>query len=96
MIGVGAIPIVLAARFAAVSVPPFIFPIGSGMLLRNVPLLIWAGIRGGISIALALSMPDTPAKPTILAATYAVVLFSVIIQGSTLQYVARRTLSSKD
>lgn len=63
------------------------------MSVRNVPFMTWAGIRGGISVALALSLPDSPAKPAILAATYAVVLFTVIVQGSTLGFVARRTLS---
>jgi monovalent cation:H+ antiporter, CPA1 family len=66
------------------------------MAIRNVPFLAWAGIRGGISVALALSVPDTPARPAILAATYAVVLFSIIIQGSTLGYVARRTVLPKE
>ncbi|MER9689699.1 cation:proton antiporter [Mesorhizobium sp. M0139] len=57
----------------------------------NVVFLTWAGIRGGISSALSLAIPDGPAKPVILSATYAVVLFSVIVQGSTLGHVARRT-----
>jgi CPA1 family monovalent cation:H+ antiporter len=61
----------------------------------NVLFLTWAGIRGGISIALSLAIPDVPAKPIILAATYAVVLFSVIVQGSTLGYVARRTVATE-
>jgi len=57
-----------------------------------VPFLTWAGVRGGISVALALSVPESDAKPAILAATYAVVLFTIIVQGSTLGMVARRTL----
>jgi CPA1 family monovalent cation:H+ antiporter len=52
----------------------------------------WVGVRGGISVALALSIPESDAKPAILAATYAVVLFTIIVQGSTLGMVARRTL----
>jgi CPA1 family monovalent cation:H+ antiporter len=59
---------------------------------RNVPFLTWAGLRGGISVALALALPDSPAKPAILAATYAVVLFTIIVQGSTLGIVARWTV----
>jgi CPA1 family monovalent cation:H+ antiporter len=46
-------------------------------------------------VALALSIPTSEAKGTILAATYAVVLFSIIIQGSTLKYVARKTILNK-
>ena len=56
------------------------------------PFLTWAGVRGGISVALALSVPESDAKPAILAATYAVVLFTIVVQGSTLGMVARRTL----
>ncbi len=86
-----AIPIVVAARFLAVGAPALMPVVNRLMSARNVLFLTWAGIRGGISIALALAIPEVPAKPTILAATYAVVLFSVIVQGSTLGYVARRT-----
>ncbi len=59
---------------------------------RNTPFLTWAGVRGGISIALVLSVPDSEAKPLLAIATYAVVLFSVIVQGSTLGIVAKHTL----
>ncbi|MCK1462985.1 sodium:proton antiporter [Bradyrhizobium sp. 2] len=86
------IPIALLARLLAVAMPPIILPWSKLMSIHNVPFLTWAGVRGGISVALALSAPDSPAKPAILAATYAVVLFSIIIQGSTLGIVARRTL----
>jgi CPA1 family monovalent cation:H+ antiporter len=47
--------------------------------------LIWGGLRGGISIALALGLPAGPARSVILAATYVVVLFSVIVQGGTIK-----------
>ena len=92
LIAVAAIPIVLVARLVAVAIPPIVFPWGKLMSVRNVPFLTWAGVRGGISVALALAVPEGPAKPAILAATYAVVLFSIIVQGSTLGFVARRTV----
>jgi CPA1 family monovalent cation:H+ antiporter len=88
------IPIVLAARLVAVSAPVLLFRWGGHLSLGNVPFLTWAGVRGGISVALALSIPESAAKPAILAATYAVVLFTIIVQGSTLGMVARRTLRS--
>ena len=87
-----AVPTVLLGRLIAVSAPPLVFAWTNLMSVRNIPFLTWAGVRGGISVALALSVPDNPAKPAILAATYAVVLFSIIVQGSTLGYVARRTV----
>ncbi|WAC27016.1 cation:proton antiporter [Ancylobacter sp. SL191] len=90
-----AIPIVIAARFIAVGLPTLL-PWATGLMSRsNVVFLSWAGIRGGISIALALSIPEGEAKPWILAATYAVVLFSVIVQGSSLGWVARRTVLAR-
>jgi CPA1 family monovalent cation:H+ antiporter len=87
-----AVPIALLARLAAVSTPPAAFAWTGLMSWGNVPFLTWAGVRGGISVALALSVPESDAKPAILAATYAVVLFSIIVQGSTLPMVARRTI----
>ena len=79
------------ARLFAVALPPLLVVWSHLMSVHNVPFMTWAGVRGGISVALALSLPDSDAKPAILAATYAVVLFSIIIQGSTLGIVARRT-----
>ncbi len=87
-----AAPIVLLARLGAVSTPVLLFRWGGNLSLGNVPFLTWAGVRGGISVALALSIPESDAKPAILAATYAVVLFTIVVQGSTLGLVARRTL----
>jgi CPA1 family monovalent cation:H+ antiporter len=92
-IALSAIPLVLLARLCAVAAPPILFVWTRLMSVGNVPFMTWAGIRGGISVALALSLPDSPAKPVILAATYAVVLFSVIVQGSTPGFVARRTVT---
>jgi monovalent cation:H+ antiporter, CPA1 family len=86
------IPVVLFARFVSVSVQPLLFGWTQLLSLRNAPFLTWAGVRGGISVALALSIPDSPAKAAMLASTYAVVLFSIIIQGSTLGWVAKRTV----
>jgi CPA1 family monovalent cation:H+ antiporter len=87
-----AVPIVLVARLISVSMPLVAFRWSEHLSIRNVPFLVWAGLRGGISVALALALPDSPSKSAILAATYAVVLFTIIVQGSTLGIVARRTL----
>jgi CPA1 family monovalent cation:H+ antiporter len=91
-----AVPIVLLARAVAVAMPLLLVRWTDLFSARNLPFLTWAGVRGGISVALALSLPEGPNKPTILAATYAVVLFTIIVQGSTLGLVARRTLRGPD
>lgn len=85
------IPLVLLARLIAVAAP-LAFPWSGRLSARNVPFLTWAGVRGGISVALALALPAGEARPVILAATYTVVLFTLIVQGSSVGWVARRTL----
>lgn len=90
LVGALAIPLVLAARAVAVTLPltalrPFL-----SMSRLAAPTLIWGGLRGGISIALALSLPEGPARTAILAVTYAVVLFSVIVQGGSIGSLIER------
>jgi CPA1 family monovalent cation:H+ antiporter len=55
-----------------------------------VAVLSWAGLRGGISLALALSLPDFDGKELFVTATYAVVLFSLLVQGPTLALLLKR------
>ncbi len=53
-------------------------------------VLVWGGLRGGLSIALALSVPDRLGRNWILAATYIVVVFSILIEGGTMDLFLRR------
>jgi CPA1 family monovalent cation:H+ antiporter len=55
-----------------------------------VPLLTWGGLRGGISIALALSLPIIPERQVILVMTYTVVVFSIVVQGLTIDKLAKQ------
>lgn len=55
-----------------------------------IPIMTWGGLKGGISVAIALSLPDGEWKPTILKATYIVVIFSIIVQGLTVARLAER------
>lgn len=93
-LALAAVPIVLTGRLAAVSAPLLLRRWAAKLSICNVPFLTWAGVRGGISVALALSLPEMAAKPMLLAATYGVVVFSIVVQGSTLGLVARRTLKA--
>ncbi|HEY5922184.1 MAG TPA: cation:proton antiporter [Kofleriaceae bacterium] len=53
-------------------------------------MLTWGGLRGGISVALALSLPNGPERDIILVITYCIVVFSILVQGTTLGRLARR------
>ncbi|MBB4659906.1 cation:proton antiporter [Parvularcula dongshanensis] len=88
------IPIVLCARLAAVAAPVTVLRVKQHFVRGTIPVLTWGGLRGGISVALALSIPENPYKAAILAATYAVVLFSIIVQGLTLIRVIHRTVDA--
>lgn len=85
--GVLAIPIVLLARLISVSVPLALLPQDFG--LRLLQILTWAGLRGGISVALALSLPRSPERELIVAMTYVVVVFSIAVQGLSVGRLVR-------
>ncbi|MGB3407070.1 MAG: sodium:proton antiporter [Jannaschia sp.] len=89
--GVAAIGLHLVARFAAVIVPITILrPFQRNMEDGLVRIMTWGGLKGGISVALVLALPDNEWKPLMLTATYIVVLFSIIVQGLTVAPLARR------
>jgi len=88
--GLAAIPLVLLARLVAVGVPVAILQRYRPFARRAVLVLTWGGLRGGISVALALSLArthavDPDARSAILTLTYTVVAFSIIVQGLTVK-----------
>lgn len=93
-LAVVAVPLALAGRFCAVVLPVAalrqVIPFAPGM----VAALTWGGLRGGISIALALWLPDVAERPALLAATYAVVVFTIVVQGLTLRALVARMVRS--
>ena len=95
VIGALAIPLVIAARAISVLLPLAVMRRLLDLGHLAPVTLIWGGLRGGISIALALSLPEGPARSIALAATYVVVLFSVLVQGGTIEralgVIKRRT-----
>ncbi|HET7116493.1 MAG TPA: sodium:proton antiporter [Hanamia sp.] len=82
LIGIISIVIILIARMISVSLIAF-FELRKVNLV-NLSILTWAGLRGGISIAMALSLPFSPYRQVILSCCYFVVIFSVVVQGLTL------------
>ena len=88
--GLAAIVIALLARLAAVAVPVLILRPFSDFSPGVVPMMTWGGLKGGISVALALSLPDSEWKPLILTVTYMVVVFSIVVQGLTIKRLANR------
>jgi CPA1 family monovalent cation:H+ antiporter len=86
-----AIPLVLLVRLFSVSVPIGLFRLRRDFAPYTTRLLVWGGLRGGISIALALSLPAGPERDLILTMTYGVVVFAILVQGTTLGALAARS-----
>ena len=90
--GLLAVPVALAGRWLSV------FPCTAVLRRREpaaqgaVAVLTWGGLRGGIAVALALSLPAVEARPFIVSITYVVVLFSILVQGSTVAPLIRRAV----
>ncbi len=95
-LGCVAIIIVLLARFLAVIIPIMFLKYKTKPFERNaIPILTWGGLRGGISVALALSVPKYMYGEVFVSITYIVVLFSILIQGLTIGKFAKR-LAARD
>jgi CPA1 family monovalent cation:H+ antiporter len=88
-----AIPVTLTARWISVSVPILILARWRSFTKGAIPILTWGGLRGGIAVALALSLPVNEYKATILTITYAVVLFSIIVQGLTIKTLVEKLVA---
>ena len=96
--GTLAVPVVLAARLVSVTLLIRLLAYWERSEPATIPVLTWGGLRGGISVALALSLPvaasgsKVPARDVILTATYVVVIFSMVVQGLSIGPLTRRWL----
>lgn len=89
-----AIVIVLAARLVSVGVPLLLAPRLRPNRRAAITITTWGGLRGGISIALALSLPAVAGRETTISTTYAIVIFSILVQALPLRRVAAHVLPS--
>lgn len=92
-IGMLAIIIVLAGRFVSVGLPVSLLRLHREFSPHAIKILTWGGLRGGISVALALSIPAGPEREIILTVTYCVVIFSILVQGLTIGKLIRWSTS---
>lgn len=91
--GLIAIPVVLLVRFISVGLPVTLMKYRRDFTPHVIKLMTWGGLRGGISVALALSLPkDVLARAPILTVTYCVVIFSILVQGTTIKKLLKKVL----
>ncbi len=88
IVGSLSILVVLFARYISIKIPTFIIPFREKFSSGTIIILVWGGLRGGVSIALALSLATNFYRDVIIAATYMVVVFSIIVQGLTIGKLA--------
>lgn len=93
--GLVAVVLVLSGRFLSLIVPVRLFSKKLDFLPYTSTLMTWGGLRGGISIALALSLTDAMSRDLFITVTYVVVVISIVLQGLTIGNIAKRLLGDK-
>ncbi|MCO6146741.1 sodium:proton antiporter [Flavobacterium sp. NRK1] len=93
--GFACVVLVLFSRYVSIWLPTKFIKFREKFSKGTIKVLVWGGLRGGVSIALALSIDDGPYKDAIIAITYFVVVFSIIVQGLTVGKLATKVLSEE-
>lgn len=86
----------LAIRFVSVWAPMYLVRTRDGYGAWTVRLLTWGGLRGGIAISLALGLPPSPYRTHVVTATYAIVLFTIAVQGLTVMPIVRKAIAAQE
>ncbi|AZB17647.1 sodium:proton antiporter [Chryseobacterium indologenes] len=92
-IGIITAIIILISRFVSLYVPAVLFRFKRVFGTKSLFIMTWGGLRGGISIALALSLPQNPYKDILVSITFVVVIFSILVQGITVEKVIKKLTS---
>jgi monovalent cation:H+ antiporter, CPA1 family len=82
--------LVLSVRFFTVAIPMSFFRQTRKRHFRSIPILVWGGLRGGLAVALVMTLPDIPERNLLLGITYVIVLFSILVQGSTIKHLIKK------
>jgi CPA1 family monovalent cation:H+ antiporter len=85
----GGIALALVTRLVSVAIPTALVHRSTLSRLRGIAVLTWGGLRGGISVALALSLDASPYRGELLAVCYAVVVFTILVQGLSMPVLVR-------
>lgn len=91
IVGVVLAVVVLLARLTAVSIPVNMMRLSNNFHPHIVKILTWGGLRGGISVALALSIPAGPERDIVVTITYVIVVLSILLQGLTINKLVKAT-----
>ena len=86
-----AIPLVLIVRYITVAIPMALFKLRKTYAPYTITILVWGGLRGGLAVALALALPKNEHRDLILLMTYAVVMFSILVQGLTMKTLVEKS-----